>query len=58
MCCIPCVGTQGNWYLLGVPFLIKTRRVLDGMDTGEFHVTPSTLGPYGAQGVPLMLSMI
>eukprot|EP00903_Cladosiphon_okamuranus_P015732 g14520.t1 len=23
----------GNWYLLGVPFLIKTRRMLDGMDT-------------------------
>lgn len=25
----------GNWYLLGVPFLIKTRRMLDGMDTGK-----------------------
>lgn len=27
----------GNWYLLGVPFLIKTRRMLEGMDT-EFRV--------------------
>ncbi|CAM9657312.1 unnamed protein product [Chrysoparadoxa australica] len=22
-----------NWYLMGVPFLVKTRRMLDGMDT-------------------------
>lgn len=28
-------AVSGNWYLLGVPFLIKTRRMLDGMDTGK-----------------------
>lgn len=28
-------AAPGNWYLLGVPFLIKTRRMLDGMDTGK-----------------------
>lgn len=32
---------SGNWYLLGVPFLIKTRRMLDGMDTGEDSVQAS-----------------
>lgn len=26
--------SSGNWYLFGMPFLIKTRRMLDGMDTG------------------------
>lgn len=29
------INVPGNFYLLGVPFLIKTRRMLDGMDTGE-----------------------
>lgn len=33
-------AVPGNWYLLGVPFLIKTRRMLDGMDTGNTTGTP------------------